>query len=187
VNGGLRSVADYHLRPRSRLGEDRSNSDDGPQARTDEAAGVTIPGRRWLLAPLLATGIAAAATALAQDDDDAYQLPEPVVHSPAVLKLPPAARCDRDRRLRVRFRPPPGAVFGWFRITVRGREVVRLTGVPRAASATFRLPAGRSTVGVAGETLGGQRVRRARVYRTCATPRPAAPGTGPISMGGGED
>jgi hypothetical protein len=164
----------------------RSKSDDVHQARTDKAAEVTIPRRRWLLAPLLATGIAAAATALAQDDD-AYQLPEPVVHSPAAVKLPPAAHCDRDRRLRVRFRPPPGAVFGWFQITVRGREVVRLTGVPRAASATFRLPAGRSRVRVAGETLGGQRVRRARLYWTCAAPRPAAPGTRPISMGGGED
>jgi hypothetical protein len=79
-------------------------------------------------------------------------------------------------------------VFGWFEIEIRGRQAVRMTGVARAASATVALPRGRSTVRVRGETLGGQHVRAARVYRTCAVPEQApAPPPDPVTVGGGED
>ena len=134
-------------------------------------------------------GLAAAGTAIAQDGTDPYELPEPRVRDGAVLQLAAASGCDADRRVRVRFTPPAGAVFGWFAIDVRERETVRLTGVGRAASATVRLPRGRSTVRVTGETLGGQRVSSARAYRSCE-PRPGAapePGDEPITVDGGED
>jgi len=92
----------------------------------------------------------------------------------------------------VRFTPPGGAVFGWFSVEVRGREMVRMTGVARAASATVTLPRGRSTIRVAGETLGGQRVESERTYRTCVEPqRPPEPrdeaAPQPVQVGGGED
>jgi hypothetical protein len=101
-----------------------------------------------------------------------------------------ASACRLDARLRIRFTPPAGAVFGWFEVRVRGRQVVRLTGIPRAASATIRLPHGRSTVRVEGETLGGQFVDSVRVYRTCEpppAPPPSPPLQHPIQQGGGED
>ena len=145
--------------------------------------------RRRLLALLAAAGLLAGGTALAQSGSDPYELPEPHVRDGQVLRLASASACIRNARLRVRFTPPAGAVFGWFEIRVRGRQVVRLTGIPRAASATVRLPRGRSVVRVRGETLGGQGVEAARVYRTCAPP-PAAPpvsGERPIQQGGGED
>jgi hypothetical protein len=148
--------------------------------------------RRRLLVVLGFAGLAAAGgTALAQGGEDPYQLPEPKVRDGDVLRLASASGCDRDRRVHVRFTPPAGAVFGWFAIDIRGREAVRMTGVARAASATVRLPRGRSTVRVAGETLGGQRVLSRRVYRTCEEPsRPAAPPPPPpepVTVGGGED
>ena len=67
-----------------------------------------------------------------------------------------------------------------------------MTGVPRAASTTVRLPRGRSTVRVAGETLGGQRVSSSRTYRACRpapapSPPPATAPDPPIQQGGGED
>jgi hypothetical protein len=146
--------------------------------------------RRRLLALPVAAGLVAGGTALAQSGPDPYDVPEPVVRDGQVLRLAAAAGCDRDRLVRVRFAPPAGAVFGWFEVTVRGRQRVRLTGIPRAASATVRLARGRSVVRVAGETLGGQRVDAERVYRTCE-PRPPEPATPPdeppIQQGGGED
>ncbi len=145
--------------------------------------------RRRLLALLAAAGVLAGGTALAQGGPDPYELPEPTVRDGQVLRLGSASACLRGARLRVRFTPPAGAVFGFFEISVRGRQVVRLTGIPRAASATVRLPRGRSLVRVEGETLGGQRVRSARVYRTCEPPpaAPAPPSERPIQQGGGED
>ena len=147
--------------------------------------------RRRLLVVLGLAGLVAGGTALAQGGgSDPYDLPEPKVHDAEVLKLAGASGCDRDGRLRVRFTPPPGAVFGWFTVEVRGREAVRMTGVSRAASATVSLPHGRSTVRAAGETLGGQRVVSSRAYRTCEAPsRPPAPPASaqPIQVGGGED
>ena len=145
--------------------------------------------RRRLLALLAAAGLLAGGTALAQSGSDPYELPEPAVRDGQVLQLASAAGCVRDARLRVRFTPPAGAIFGWFEVRVRGRQVVRLTGIPRAASATVRLPRGRSVVRVRGETLGGQRVETARVYRTCVPAPPPAPPPAerPIQQGGGED
>jgi hypothetical protein len=145
--------------------------------------------RRRLLALPVAVGVLAAGSALAQSGSDPYELPEPGVRDGQVLQLAAASACLREPRLRVRFTPPPGAVFGWFEVTVRGRQAVRLTGIPRAASATVRLPRGRSLVRVQGETLGGQRVESARTYRTCEPP-PAAPPASvqrPVQQGGGED
>ena len=151
---------------------------------------------RLLVVPVAAGLVVAVGTALGQGSgDDPYTLPEPHVRDFQVLQLASASSCLRDHRLRVRFTPPAGAVFGWFEVRVRGREVARLTGIPRAASVTVRLPRGRSTVRVRGETLGGQRVGTARVYRTC-TPTPPTPppppeptpgGARPIQQGGGED
>jgi hypothetical protein len=145
--------------------------------------------RRRPVALLVAAGLVAGGTALAQGGSDPYELPEPGVRDGQVLQLAAASACLRDARLRVRFTPPAGAVFGWFEVRVRGRQVVRLTGIPRAASATIRLPRGRSLVRVEGETLGGQRVDAARTYRTCepAPPAPPAPAEHPIQQGGGED
>ena len=127
--------------------------------------------------------------ALAQGGTDPYALPEPSLQDAEVLRLPAAAGCDRDGRVRVRFRPPAGAVFGWLSVRVGQRQAVRLTGVPRAASATVLLPPGRWDVRVAGETLGGQRVRRQRTYRRCAPGRAARPPAADerIQRGGGED
>jgi hypothetical protein len=146
--------------------------------------------RHRSLALLVAAGLIAGGTALAQGGPDPYEAPEPVVRDGQVLKLAASASCDRDRLVPIRFSPPAGAVF-WFEVTVRGRQRLRLTGIPRAASATIRLARGRSVVEVVGETLGGQRVDAERVYRTCE-PRPAAPARPPaneppLQQGGGED
>jgi hypothetical protein len=151
--------------------------------------------RRSLLALLAAAGAAAGGTALAQGgSDDPYSIPEPHVSSRAVLHLAADDRCLHDRRLLVRFTPPSGAVFGWFEVTVRGHRAARMTGVPRAASATVRLRRGVSVVRVVGETLGGQRIRAVRTYASCdaAPPPPSSGGGGggggpPIQVGGGED
>jgi hypothetical protein len=105
----------------------------------------------------------------------------------AVVRLAEAADCDGDGRVRVRFRPPAGAVFGFFSVRVDGREAARLTGVPRAASATVALRGSSSPIRVEGETLGGQRVVAHRTYRRCAAPRTLPPYAGPIENGGGED
>jgi hypothetical protein len=146
---------------------------------------------RGLLVVLGLAGLVVGGTAVAQDGgSDPYELPEPKVRDAEVLKLAGASGCDRDGRLRVRFTPPPGAVFGWFTVSVRGSEAVRMTGVTHAASATVSLPRGRSTVRAAGETLGGQRVVSSRNYRTCESrPRPAEPPASPqpVQVGGGED
>jgi hypothetical protein len=146
--------------------------------------------RRRLLVLPVAVAAAAGGTALAQGGPDPYETPEPLVRDGQVLRLAAASSCDRDRLVRIRFTPPGGAVFGWFEVSVRGRQRVRLTGIPRAASATVKLARGRSIVRVRGETLGGQRVDAERVYRTC-TPAPEAPappaGEAPIQQGGGED
>jgi len=76
-------------------------------------------------------------------------------------------------------------VRGNFEVRVRDRRVARLTGIPRAASVTIRLPVGTSRVEVTGETLGGQTVRSVRSYTVCE-PEPA-PDEPPLTLGGGED
>ncbi len=146
----------------------------------------------WIVAVAV---LAAGGTALAQGGgSDPYELPEPKVREGGVLQLAGTSGCIDGRHVRVRFTPPPGAVFGWFEVTVDGRRAVRMTGVPRAASATVRLPRGRSVVRVQGETLGGQRIDSSRTYRTCASrrARPTPPTTAPpvetpVQQGGGED
>jgi hypothetical protein len=149
--------------------------------------------RRRVLVVLGFTAFAAGGSAIAQGGPDPYELPEPKIRTGDVLRLAATAGCDRNDRVRVRFTPPDGAVFGWFSVELRGREMVRMTGVARAASATVALPRGRSTIRVAGETLGGQRVESARTYRTCDEPpeRTAEPPAGtpqrPVQVGGGED
>jgi hypothetical protein len=145
---------------------------------------------------MLGLGALAGGAALAegQSSQDAYELQEPPVTSSQVLRLPSDSGCVRFTRATVRFLPPPGAVLGVLTITADGAEVARMTGVPRAASATIRL-VGRSTaVRVSGTTLGGQVIGASRTYRRCGS-RPAstkpkrkpAPAPQPIEVGGGED
>ena len=144
--------------------------------------------RRRVLALLAVAGAAAAGTALAQGPTDPYVAPEPDVRSADVLQLASAAGCRDRRMLPIRFTPPFGAVFGSFEVRVRDHRVARLTGIPRAASVTIRLPRGTSRVVVTGETLGGQTVRSVRTYRICAPePPPPPPDEPPLTLGGGED
>jgi len=144
--------------------------------------------RRRVLALLAVAGAAAAGTALAQGTTDPYVAPEPDVRSADVLQLASAAGCRGRRMLPIRFTPPFGAVFGSFDVRVRDRRVARLTGIPRAASVTIRLPPGTSRVEVTGVTLGGQSVRSVRTYRVCP-PEPGPPPSDepPLTIGGGED
>ena len=145
---------------------------------------------------MLGLGALAGGAALAegQSNQDAYQLQEPPVTSSQVLRLPSDSGCVRFTRATVRFLPPPGAVLGVLTITADGAEVARMTGVPRAASATIRL-VGRSTaVRVSGTTLGGQVIGASRTYRRCGSrpkatkpKRKPAPAPQPIEVGGGED
>jgi hypothetical protein len=136
------------------------------------------------LAVVAALGIGA--TALAQGGaDDPYLQAEPDVTSSQMFRLPSSApRCDDSRSVTVRLTPPAGAVLGSVRVLVDNRQSVRLTGVPRAASATVRVPKSGARVTVTGETLGGQRLRSSRVYADCTSPpQPANP---PDSVGVGE-
>jgi hypothetical protein len=149
---------------------------------------------RRVLFIVVALGLVAGATAIAQtgSSTDAYQLQEPSVSSRQVLRLPSDRRCVRFTRATVRFLPPPGAVFGVFDVTADGAEAARMTGVPRAASATIRLRGSRTSVRVSGTTLGGQVVHAARTYRRCgraAARRRSAPPAGPqpVVVGGGDD
>jgi hypothetical protein len=145
---------------------------------------------RRVLLIALGLGLAAGGATLAQGQSsrDPYQLPEPNVTSRQVLHLRSDASCVHSRRLTVRFRPPPGAVFGVLSVRTDGHQAVRLTGIPRAASATIGLGPRRTAVSVSGTTLGGQAVRASRSYRRCgaAPKRKAPPRPVPIA-GGGED
>jgi hypothetical protein len=122
------------------------------------------------LAVLAALGIGA--TALAQGGaDDPYLQSEPDVTPSQMFRLPSSApRCDDARNVTVRITPPVGAVLGSVRVLVDNRQAARLTGVPRAASATVRVPKSGGRVTVAAETLGGQRLRSSRVYADCTSP-----------------
>src|SRR6187200_1829067 len=130
--------------------------------------------RRALLITL-GLGLAAGGATLAQgqSNQDAYQLPEPSVSSAQVLRLPRDSSCVHFTRATVRFLPPPGAVFGVLQVKANGAEAARMTGVPRAASATIRLSSRRTAVRVNGTTLGGQVIGASRTYRRCGS-RPAS-------------
>jgi hypothetical protein len=149
---------------------------------------------RRVLLLLLAFGLLAGASAVAQDGGPQapYDLQEPAVSSADVLKLPSDTRCVHFTLATVRVLPPPGAVFGDLRVNVGGRQVTRLTGVPRAASVTVRIGRGRTDVTVSGTTLGGQTVDAQRSYRRCSPtpPRPEPARPAPPrdqEIGGGED
>jgi hypothetical protein len=137
-----------------------------------------------LLPLVVLAGLGAGATALAAQDGDTnpYSVQEPSVTAAQLLKLPGSAPgCDEGRSARVRITPPLGAVLGSVRVVVDGRESARLTGVPRAASATVRVPRTGARLTVRAEMLGGQVLRASRVYSDCTRP----PDTGPVSGGGG--
>ena len=145
---------------------------------------------------MLGLGALAGGAALAQgqSSQDAYELQEPHVTSQQVLRLPSDSGCVHFTSAKVRFLPPPGAVFGVLRITANGAEAVRMTGVPRAASATIRLSRRSTVVRVGGTTLGGQEIRGSRTYRRCGSrPRSTKPKQkpkrtpAPFQVGGGED
>jgi len=147
-----------------------------------------------VLLVILVCGLTAGATAIARDDDTRtpYELPEPAVHSAELLRLPSDARCVNRTLITVRVLPPPGAVMGLVVVKVGAREGARLTGVPRAASATVRIGRGRSPVAVVGNTLGGQVVQAQRVYRRCGSeprrrPRPRPVDPGRAIVGGGDE
>jgi hypothetical protein len=144
---------------------------------------------RRLLSLLILVGLLAGATAVAQDGGSGgqgpYDLAEPPVASADVIKLPGDADCVHFTLATVRFLPPPGAVFGVLTVSSHGREVARMTGVPRAASVTVRI-GDRTRVTVSGTTLGGQVVTASRSYRRCGAPvrRELPPAT---EVGGGEE
>ena len=137
------------------------------------------------LAVLAALGVGA--TALAQGGGNPYDSPEPSVTAAQVLKLPDSAGCGSVRAATVRVNPPTGAILGLVRIVVDGRQAARLTGVPRAASATVRVPQSGARLGVTAETLGGQRLSASRIYADCTRPPDTGGGGGgsnPVGGGG---
>jgi len=137
--------------------------------------------KRALPLAIVVAGLAVGATALAQGTGDPYDSPEPNVTASQLLKLPDSAPgCGSVRNAKVRITPPTGAILGSVRISIDDRQVVRLTGVPRAASATVRIPQSGARLAVSAETLGGQRLRSTRVYADCTRP----PDTGSGGQGG---
>ena len=101
-----------------------------------------------------------------------------------VLRLPDSTSgCNSGRSATVRITPPTGAILGYVRVSVDNRQAVRLTGVPRAASATVRIPLSGARVTTTAETLGGQRLRSSRIYSDCSRPPEPQP---PGGTGGGE-
>ncbi len=135
------------------------------------------------LAVIAGLGVGATATALAQGGGNPYDSPEPAVTAAQVLKLPDSAPgCGSVRNATVRVTPPTGAILGFVRIVVDGRQAARLTGVPRAASATVRIPQSGARLSVTSETLGGQRMHSSRVFSDCTRP----PDTGNGLGGAGE-
>jgi hypothetical protein len=139
--------------------------------------------KRLLLLLAAVAALSAGATALAQGGaDDPYMQAEPDVGGSQLLRLPASTSgCDDARSVTVRVTPPVGAVLGFVRVVVDNRQAARLTGVPRAASATVRVPRSGARVTATAETLGGQRKRVTRIYADCS--RAPAP---PDSVGVGE-
>jgi hypothetical protein len=138
------------------------------------------------LIPLVVlAGLGLGATALAAQSGrsaDPYSVAEPNVSSGQVLRLPSSAPGCDNRTTTVRVTPPVGAVLGYVRLVVDGHQSARLTGVPRAASATVRVPRTGARVTATALTLGGQRLKVSRVYADCHS-QPSPP---PVVGGGGE-
>ena len=132
-----------------------------------------------LLPLAVIAGLGIGATALAAQSDNPYDSPEPAVNASQLLKLPDSAPgCGSVRDATVRVTPPTGAILGFVRIVVDGRQAARLTGVPRAASATVRIPQAGARLSVTTETLGGQRAHASRVYSDCTRPPDTGGGEG---------
>ena len=135
--------------------------------------------KRALPLAIVVAGLAVGATALAQGTGDPYDSPEPNVTASQLLKLPDSAPgCGSVRNAKVRITPPTGAILGSVRIAIDDRQVVRLTGVPRAASATVRIPQSGARLSVTSETLGGQRMHASRVFSDCTRPPDTGGGNG---------
>jgi hypothetical protein len=134
-----------------------------------------------LLAGVLAGGGVATALAQGGDTSSPYNLPEPKVSSARLLHLSRLGPCTDARFVTVRVNPPPGAILATLRVLIDHREAVRLTGVPRAASASVRLPRPGGLITVTGETLGGQQIHAAKTYRRC----PQTPSPPPNTVTGG--
>jgi hypothetical protein len=71
-------------------------------------------------------------------------------------------------------------------VRVRGVRIVRLTGIPRAASVTVQVTHEGGRVTATAETLGGQSLRISRVYQDCSKPPPPPPPPLPPISGGGD-
>ena len=136
------------------------------------------------LAVLAGLGLAGATALAAQTGrtSDPYSVAEPNVSSGQVLKLQGSSPCDDTRSTTVRVTPPVGAVLGYVRVVVDTRQSARLTGVPRAASATVRVPRSGARVTATALTLGGQKLRVSRVYSDCEHPQSNPPS--PVGGGG---
>ena len=147
--------------------------------------------RRALTLSVVA-GLALASGAMAQgvggDGGDPYGTPEPAVTSKEVLNF--AARSGgcgiAARSATVRITPPAGAVLAWVNVRVQGVRIVRLTGIPRAASVTVAVPRDGGRLTATAETLGGQDLRTSRVYSDCTEPPPPPPAEPPPVSGGGD-
>lgn len=140
------------------------------------------------LAVLAGLGLAGATALAAQTGRtaDPYAAAEPNVTSGQVLRLQGSAPgCDDARTTTVRVTPPVGAVLGYVRVVVDGRQSARLTGVPRAASATVRVPRSGARVTATALTLGGQKLRVSRVYADCTRPQSNPPASGGGGAGEG--
>jgi hypothetical protein len=148
------------------------------------AFGYRRPMKRLLpLAVLAGLGLGATALAAQNGRTDPYTVPEPNVTSGQVLKLPDSAPgCNDTRSVTVRVTPPTGAVLGYVRVVVNGHENARLTGVPRAASATVRVPRSGARLTATASTLGGQRLKSTRVYSDCTRPS-SPPEQGGVGVG----
>ena len=135
--------------------------------------------KRALPIAIAVVGLGVGGVALAQGGGNPYDSPEPSVTASQVLKLPDSAPgCGSVRNATVRITPPTGAILGFVRIVVDGRQAARLTGVPRAASATVRIPQSGARLSVTSETLGGQRMHASRVFSDCTRPPDTGGGGG---------
>ena len=132
----------------------------------------------------IVAGLAVGATALAQGTATRTTRPS----RPSPLAAAQAPRLRPGLRLGAqRDRPAHPADRGDPRLgphRVDDRQAARLTGVPRAASATVRIPQSGARLSVSAETLGGQRLRSTRVYSDCTRPPDTGSG-GTAGVGGG--